>query len=535
MKRKLFLKKFSLFVLVFSLLGGALTVLGFKGRASTNIAPVPYNVRILHQPSGSGFVAANGTTVNIALANGESSRLIKFISKATDANGNLVAVQTMYQKEGEKYWHSFGTKPAEDPDKHHPSKTLPNACPGDISTGHPTCGSYPNKITAGYSEYGWKTNYKSGVEITNEPISLTPGTWKWRTRASDGSIYSASFSGEYKINVTAAVLAPSPVPEPAQEPVYQEMSTEEEVSYPEDDAEYEGEISDNTIQESTAEDSIPPTDPKSLKGSYNNEESAIILTWDASSDNSGTVLYEIERTIKDGNSWESIGQADINEYSDNEFEIQKIYSYRVRAADEQGNNSGYSNTSDVKTEDIKINLVADEEADIESKDKNISIHFPANASTEDLLVTIEKVDAKKINVTKERKIVSDAYKIFARNKNGDVVKEFKTQVLITLKATNLGSSRMQSVSVGYVNDGSTDVKYLKSVSDAKTKKASILTNHFSLFFLTAEKTSTTAIFLRIILWIFIIVALGGGVYSGYVYLQRKNYRQEHSEDYIYRH
>ena len=98
-------------------------------------------------------------------------------------------------------------------------------------------------------------------------------------------------------------------------------------------------------------DTTPPTAPGNLKAQAISS-SEIDLSWDASTDSGGSGLagYSIERRIS-GGSFSEIAKVDANttSYKDTGLTANTTYEYRVRAYDNAGNYSDYSNTASATT------------------------------------------------------------------------------------------------------------------------------------------------------------------------------------------
>ena len=95
----------------------------------------------------------------------------------------------------------------------------------------------------------------------------------------------------------------------------------------------------------TFSDGIPPTNPTTL-AALAASTSQINLTWTASTDTggSGVMGYRIERCTGTGcANFTEITTSPVASYSDTGLAPSTSYSYRVRAYDGAGNNSGYSN------------------------------------------------------------------------------------------------------------------------------------------------------------------------------------------------
>ena len=96
-------------------------------------------------------------------------------------------------------------------------------------------------------------------------------------------------------------------------------------------------------------DTIPPNTPSNLKvNSVNLTE--IELSWDVSIDEgSGLAGYVIERSISEKGPFNNIGNTILNSYKDENLSIGTKYYYRVKAYDNAGNYSKYSNIASATT------------------------------------------------------------------------------------------------------------------------------------------------------------------------------------------
>ncbi len=96
-------------------------------------------------------------------------------------------------------------------------------------------------------------------------------------------------------------------------------------------------------------DASPPTPPSNLLATASGANS-INLTWIASTDNVGVTNYLVERCQGSGcTSFAQVGTSAGTTYSDTGLLSGTSYGYRVRATDEAGNLSGYSNVSSTTT------------------------------------------------------------------------------------------------------------------------------------------------------------------------------------------
>jgi len=111
---------------------------------------------------------------------------------------------------------------------------------------------------------------------------------------------------------------------------------------------------DNVVVFTT--ETIPPTVPSSLlAGSVSSSQ--INISWTASTDSGGSGLsgYKVERCAGSGcSSFVQIAITSSTSYSDSSLSASTTYIYRVRAYDNAGNNSGYSNSATPALQDLVI-------------------------------------------------------------------------------------------------------------------------------------------------------------------------------------
>jgi YD repeat-containing protein len=100
----------------------------------------------------------------------------------------------------------------------------------------------------------------------------------------------------------------------------------------------------NTASAETQADTTPPTTPANLTAAA--AGGVVSLSWSASTDNVRVGGYDIERCQGSGcTSFAQIATSTGASYSDSGAAQDVTYEYRVRAFDEAGNDSGYSNTA----------------------------------------------------------------------------------------------------------------------------------------------------------------------------------------------
>lgn len=386
----------------------------------------------------------------------------------------------------------------------------------------------------------WKTSvgassakFVTGGLGTNHTVNLTG-----LTQNTNYTFYAESFmSGICKRTLnysftTETTPPPSPPPpDPPTPPPYDPPDPWDEPDPPGDNGPPDEPVPYD--EPTPEEDKEVPTAPENLKATFNDSGNTIDLIWDASSDAVGVAGYEIERTEKGKEAWAKIKEVDTEQFSDFGFEPNKIFSYRVRAFDSVKNFSDYSNITEVVSGDFEPNVSPKNGGKIEQE--GVLVDFPAGSVEEDLLIRIEKSnDNKDIVLEKNEKFVGSIYEIQAKNSRGEEVKKFKTQITIKFKFTkkNISSINSKTIKMATFSDGNGE--YLKTSLDLNAYEATTLTDHLSRFFLVAQKGNPLNTLTIILTWLFVLAIIGAAGYFGYKYYLKRKYREEHSEDYIYK-
>jgi fibronectin type 3 domain-containing protein len=93
----------------------------------------------------------------------------------------------------------------------------------------------------------------------------------------------------------------------------------------------------------------PPSSPSGLTATALSP-SSIVLAWTSSTDETEVSGYRIERCTGSGcTDFTQVGTSTTSGYTDSGLSADTAYTYRVRAYDNTGNNSGYSNTASAST------------------------------------------------------------------------------------------------------------------------------------------------------------------------------------------
>ncbi|MGB0388661.1 MAG: DUF7594 domain-containing protein [Ardenticatenaceae bacterium] len=123
----------------------------------------------------------------------------------------------------------------------------------------------------------------------------------------------------------------------------------------------------------SAPDTTPPSRPSDLAATTPNGE--VVLTWDASTDNTGIASYRIYR---DGSRLDSVDGTTLT-YTDDSALLDTNYSYRVDAVDPGGNNSALSSPVSLRTPDART-LTLTPEADSYVNADRATSNFGSNTS-----------------------------------------------------------------------------------------------------------------------------------------------------------
>lgn len=99
---------------------------------------------------------------------------------------------------------------------------------------------------------------------------------------------------------------------------------------------------ENALKSFSASDTTSPTAPTNLRGTLSNQKT-VSLTWNAASDNSGTVSYRVYRNNV------LIGTTTNRSFSNSSLARKTSYNYKVQAVDPSGNVSAFSNIVTIKT------------------------------------------------------------------------------------------------------------------------------------------------------------------------------------------
>jgi hypothetical protein len=281
-------------------------------------------------------------------------------------------------------------------------------------------------------------------------------------------------------------------------------------------------------------DTTSPSMPANLSANFSTKSNSIIIKWDVSVDNTKVTGYQLQRRVKGEPNWMDLATPVSNSYEDFAFEAKKPYDYQVRAYDAAGNYSEWSALAVVNSGEWVANMTA-AGGTLESEDKKISVDFPAGAVAQDIFISITKINNSEAKVANNQKLVSDVFDIRAKNANGEEIANFDSQVFLRFRISPEMTKGINSdtIKVFYSKDGISEP--LRTILSSNKSLAETQTNHFSVYYVTADKSNGLMVFFQILFFILMIVALGWGGYWGFKRYQIGQYQKEHSEDYIYKH
>lgn len=530
-------------ILILALIGSTVIVLSQTSSANS----APYGTMIKPEP-------------NQTFSTGGSTHPVSFTTSATDPdNATGLSTQVMYRKVGESRWISYGTAVAQDPAGN--LNSIPNGVTGQYlnqwgwscqmgfgATPPANCGSWwTNGRVSGPSAY-------SGYSIYHPSVNLTPGIYEWTVRSKDSSYAYGAWPTPRRFTIAYVppppTAPPTPTPTPTTTPTPTSTTPPVTTTTPAAPTSTQksapttktvpktttSKNTNNTISAPTVtEDKEPPSTPVNVFGNFDPTNNSINLTWSSSSDNNAVVGYEIERVEKGGTKWEIVGETEETNFEDFTFEPKKTYQYRVRSMDQSNNYSDYSTAVDVVAGEFTPNVTVKDGGIAQDGDGMVILEFPAEAVSEDIFVSIEKTGSDKVNIKGNNKLVGNVYEIRAKNSKGVEINKFNKQISIIFNYTTgyLKGVNKKTLRISTTKDDK--VVTTKTLNDFTKNESKTLTDHLSLYFLTAEKTSPWLTFFKILFWIFFIILIGVGGYYGYQYYMRRKYQQEHREDFIYKH
>jgi cytochrome b involved in lipid metabolism len=277
-----------------------------------------------------------------------------------------------------------------------------------------------------------------------------------------------------------------------------------------------------------------PSVPAGVKTEYVKDQNQVNVSWDVSTDNKAVLGYEIQRQLEGGSTWDPVGNVSGSTFSDFLFESNKSYDYQVRAYDEAKNFSGWSTSSLVMAGTFVANVTESKSAVVVDDQKEVTIELPAGSVTQDAFVTISKNSIKDPGLPLKYYPVGPYFEFKAKNAKGEDITNFNKQITIRFNYNKLklAGYKKDSIKIVYSSDGGSTFQSLPT--QLKDGEAVTLSNHFSIYTLSAEKTFWGLYLWPIVFSVMILAAAVGGFF-GWRRYQVSRFKSEHAEDFIFRH
>lgn len=177
-------------------------------------------------------------------------------------------------------------------------------------------------------------------------------------------------------------------------------------------------------------DTTPPTTPANFTAQANELGSNIALSWQAATDNAGSVTYWLEKSANQQD-WQVLFEDRSDTfYSDTEVKFETRYYYRLRARDAAGNYSGYA-TAEALTGSFKGNASPDEESVIKDEQKGIEVTIPAGALVAAAACTIEDAGLHVTDfVPKDYMVAAGPFQVLCKTADNAVIGAFNKPLII---------------------------------------------------------------------------------------------------------
>jgi hypothetical protein len=388
--------------------------------------------------------------------------------------------------------------------------------------------NYTATPAPGYRLVGWENtpSIRAGVDYANNPFNV-----------------SRKSNWNFKVIFEPIPVVPIPTPTPAPTPVPTPVSTSAPAPTPTpvvtpkiaNTSSKVTSLPQTTALSVVPEDKVAPSIPTGLMTDYIKDESVIVVSWAASTDNIEVAGYEVERTLKDVINWQKQDKLDVLSTTDFTFEPNKTYQYRVRAFDITGNYSDYSTISEITTGMFEPNVTVKAGGTVIDGEQKVTADFATSSIPEDLFITIEKSNERNFENSPKSELVGDVYEFRAKNSKGEEITQFNAQISLkfTYSKNDIRGANAKTIKIATIKDGKLDL--LRTKVDTKNREASTVVDHFSMFLLVADKTNPLLIFLQVLLWLFVIIGIGFGGYYAWTYYQKTQYQKAHRDDYIYKH
>ncbi len=256
----------------------------------------------------------------------------------------------------------------------------------------------------------------------------------------------------------------------------------------------------------------------------NPERSLVTLSWDASTDDSGVVHYELEKSA-DQAAWASVNDNILTTvYKDFDVTYSTQIYYRVRAVDPAGNKSEYA-AANTKTSDFEANVTVAEGGNIANQDSDITAAVPPEAVAENAqCIIIESPNL--ISTEKNYVVVGIPQRLICKTANGQVITSFYKAITISTTLSESVFKKHSNYRYYVGNDGNLN----QTGTTEQDKTLSYQTQDQLEFALTGKIKKAPAIF-KVILVLFFLALIVGAILF---FLNWRNRRKQQAQydDYI---
>ncbi len=278
-----------------------------------------------------------------------------------------------------------------------------------------------------------------------------------------------------------------------------------------------------------APDTKAPDKPVNFVVHQDETTSAVLLSWDEVTDDSGIKAYQLDRST-DKNNWQTLSSDITNPYySDTTTSFSTQYFYRVRATDNAGNNSDFANT-DITTQSFAANAFPDKDNTINDETNNLAVNLPSGALAEPALCSVA-IDATVLPPNlKGYRTVDGPYVLACKNLSGADVTIDKP---FTISWTTSAQARNGIKTVDYFGYKHDAWQPLKVASRDKKNRTDKVNVEGATTFAAMGRIKHTSIWLKILLILLILAGIGALVIFVMIMRVRRQ-QQSRYDDYIHK-
>lgn len=170
----------------------------------------------------------------------------------------------------------------------------------------------------------------------------------------------------------------------------------------------------------------PPTTPTNLTAQLQSGK-VVQLTWDAVT-TSSNISYELDRST-DNNNWSILTTTGDTSYNDSATDFNTTYYYRLKAMDDNGNNSDYA-TTQITTGNF--NASANK---LTSDDKAVTVVIPSGTFDQQVDCSFDSnAAANAPNLPADKLLLAGPYGLLCVGADGSTILTFSKPLQVTMKA-----------------------------------------------------------------------------------------------------